>query len=106
MPTVADFDKALHREIGAFRYDPLCFVMFTFPWGISHTPLANEWPRSPGKGDVLEKIGKSLLDRYCGEAEKDAVPVAIASGHGVGADGGGLTLPAFRPYESRQQKWL
>jgi hypothetical protein len=55
---------------------------------------------------VLEKIGKSLLDRYCGEAEKDAVPVAIASGHGVGAGGGGLTLPAFRPYESRQQKWL
>jgi hypothetical protein len=25
MPTVADFDTALHREIGAFRYDTVGF---------------------------------------------------------------------------------
>jgi hypothetical protein len=42
MPTVADFQTALHREIGAFRYDPLGFVMFAFPWGIPQTPLAKE----------------------------------------------------------------
>ena len=42
MPTVADFDKALHREIGAFRFDPLGFVLFAFPWGTPHTPLARE----------------------------------------------------------------
>ena len=42
MPTVADFDKALFREIGAFRFDPLGFVLFAFPWGTPHTPLARE----------------------------------------------------------------
>jgi hypothetical protein len=33
MPTAADFEEALHREIGAFRYDPLGFVLFNFPGG-------------------------------------------------------------------------
>jgi hypothetical protein len=80
MPTVADFDTALHREIGAFRYDPLGFVMFAFPWGIPHTPLADasgpeEWQR-----DVLVKLGNGLLDRHFGEAESEAVRIAIASG--------------------------
>ena len=51
MPTVADFETALHREIGAFRYDPLGFVKFAFPWGRPGTALAGEtgpepWPRS------------------------------------------------------------
>jgi len=31
MPATADPDKALDREIGAFRDDPPGFVMFAFP---------------------------------------------------------------------------
>ncbi len=84
MPTVADFDKLLHREIGAFRYDPLGFVLFAFPWGLPHTPLANETGPEPWQREVLEQIGKGLLERHFGEAENDAVRVAIASGHGIG----------------------
>jgi hypothetical protein len=66
MPTVADFDKALHREIGAFRYDPLGFVMFAFSWGIPHTPLAGESGPEEWQRDVLIKPGNGLLDRHFG----------------------------------------
>jgi hypothetical protein len=84
MPTVADFDKALHREIGAFRYDPLGFVMFAFPWGIPGTPLAGESGPEEWQRDVLVRLGNGLLDRHFGEGESEAVRLAIASGHGIG----------------------
>src|ERR1700716_4049023 len=84
MPTVADFETALHREIGAFRYDPLGFVMFAFPWGIPHTPLAGETGPEEWQRDVLIRLGNGLLDRHFGEGDREAVRVAIASGHGIG----------------------
>src|SRR5258708_8770544 len=84
MPIVADFDTALHREIGAFRYDPLGFVMFAFPWGIPHTPLAEESGPEEWQREVLVRIGNGLLDGHFSEAGSEAVRVAIASGHGIG----------------------
>ena len=84
MSTVADFEKALHREIGAFRYDPLGFVMFAFPWGISHTPLAQETGPEEWQHEVLVRIGNGLLDGHFSAAGSEAVCVAIASGHGIG----------------------
>jgi hypothetical protein len=73
MPTVADFEKALHREIGAFRYDPLGFVLFAFPWGVPNTPLADETGPEQWQMDVLVRIGNGLLDRHFGAAESEAV---------------------------------
>jgi hypothetical protein len=84
MPTVADFDTALHREIGAFRFDPLGFVMYAFPWGIPGTPLAGESGPEEWQRDVLIKLGNGLIDRRFGVVESEAVRVAIASGHGIG----------------------
>src|SRR5260370_39008109 len=84
MPTAADFETALHREIGAFRYDPLGFVMFAFPWGIPHRPLAEETGPEEWQRDVLTKLGNGLLDRHFGAAESEAVRLALASGHGIG----------------------
>src|SRR5437762_5437666 len=84
MPTVAEFDIALHREIGAFRYDPLGFVLFAFPWGVANTPLADESGPEQWQMDVLIRIGNRLLDRHFGAAESEAVRLAIASGHGIG----------------------
>jgi len=84
MPTVADFETALHREIGAFRYDPLGFVMFAFPLGIPHTPLAGESGPEEWQREVLVRIGNGLLDSHFSAAGSEAVRVAIASGHGIG----------------------
>jgi hypothetical protein len=84
MPTVADFDRALHREIGAFRYNPLGFVMFAFRWGIPHRPLAEETGPEPWQRDVLIRLSNGLLDREFGNGESEAVRVAVASGHGIG----------------------
>ena len=84
MPTVANFETALHREIGAFRYDPLGFVMFAFPWGIPHTPLAGETVPEEWQREVLVRIGNGLVDGHFNPAESEAVRVAIASGHGIG----------------------
>jgi hypothetical protein len=84
MPTVADFETALHREIGAFRYDPLGYVMFAFPWGIPHSPLAEETGPEEWQREVLVRIGNGLLDGHFSAAGREAVRVAIASGHGIG----------------------
>ena len=84
MPTAADFETALHRELGAFRYDPLSFVTYAFPWGIPGTPLAGETGPEEWQQEVLRRLGNGLLDRHHGVVESDAVRVAIASGHGIG----------------------
>jgi hypothetical protein len=52
MPSVADFETALDREIGAFLYDPLGYVMFAFP-GASRTR------RSPARAGPRNGNGTS-----------------------------------------------
>ena len=48
MTTALDIESRLHREIGAFRFDPLGYVMYAFP-GAS---TARRWPprRAPSPG--------------------------------------------------------
>ena len=84
MPTAGDFETALHREVGAFRFDPLGFVLYAFPWGIAGSPLADEKGPEEWQRDVLIKLGNGLVDRRLGAAESEAARVAIASGHGIG----------------------
>ena len=73
--------SALTHTIGRFRFDPLGFVLYAFPWG---TPgaLAGESGPEPWQREVLEKLGRGLSARDLAPAE--AVRLAVASGHGVG----------------------
>lgn len=78
MPTAAEFEIQRHREVGAFRLDPLGYVMFAFPWKVEGTPLAAEEGPQPWQRRILSRLGKGLLD------PSEAVRVAVASGHGIG----------------------
>jgi hypothetical protein len=78
MSDAPEADARLRREIGAFRLDPLGYVMYAFPWGIAGTPLAHERGPEPWQCDVLERLGEGLY------TPAEAVRLAVASGHGVG----------------------
>jgi hypothetical protein len=74
----AEFDKRLYGEVGAFRLDPLGYVMFAFPWRVPGTALADEEGPEPWQRDVLERLGAGLLSL------NEALRIAVASGHGIG----------------------
>jgi hypothetical protein len=79
MSAAADRPSArLHAAIGAFRCDPLGYVMFAFPWGVAGTALADEKGPEPWQRDILERLGAGLM------TTPEAVRAAVASGHGVG----------------------
>jgi len=72
----------LTQKIGLYRFDPLGFVMFAFPWGKPGTALASETGPEPWQRDVLERLGRSLKQRDT--APDEAMRLAVASGHGIG----------------------
>ena len=78
MRAAADAPKRLYGDIGAFRYDPLAYVMYAFPWDVPGSPLAGEGGPQPWQRDILEQLGEGLM------SAEEAVRVAVASGHGVG----------------------
>ncbi len=77
MSLAASHQKRLHEEIGAFRFDPLGYVSFVFPWG-EPGPLALEDGPEDWQKDVLERLGNGLLTTDA------ALREAVASGHGIG----------------------
>ena len=78
MTSALDIESRLHREIGAFRFDPLGYVMYAFPWGIDGTALAREKGPEPWQEDILVALGNGVHDGG------DAVRSAVALGHGTG----------------------
>ena len=77
--------KELLLTIQRFRYDPLGFVMFAFPWGVANTALEAEPGPDHWQVEVLDAIGQALEE----EADKpqdlhQAVRIAVGSGHGIG----------------------
>jgi hypothetical protein len=72
----------LSEQIGDYRYDPLGFVKFAFPWGRRGTALAGESGPEPWQCEVLERLGRGLKQRDT--APDEAVRMAVASGHGIG----------------------
>ena len=72
----------LSQQLGRFRYDPLGFVLFAFPWGQPGSALAGESGPEPWQREVLEKLGRGLKDRR--QSPGEAVRLAVASGHGIG----------------------
>jgi hypothetical protein len=70
-------EAALTAAVGRFRFDPLGYVMFAFPWQRPGTVLEHESGPEPWQRDILERLGKGLM------ASDEAVRVAVASGHGI-----------------------
>ena len=64
--------------MGKFRWDPLGYVAFAFPWGQAGTVLADDTGPEPWQREVLAKLGQGL------KSPDEAVRVAVASGHGIG----------------------
>ena len=63
--TVIEFPPSarISEQLGRFRFDPLGFVQFAFPWGRPGTPLAGETGPEPWQCEVLEKLGRGLEQR-------------------------------------------
>lgn len=72
------FALELHKKIPTFRHDPLGYVLFAFPWGVAGTALADEEGPLSWQRDILDRLGKGLID------VAEAVRQAVASGHGIG----------------------
>lgn len=80
-------EQALIETILSFKYDPLGFVLYAFPWGVRNTPLANfEGPRQ-WQRDLFEHIGAqmqaNILLKEQGLPTK-VIYIAISSGRGIG----------------------
>jgi hypothetical protein len=81
--TVIERRKArLSQQIGRYRFDPLGFVEFAFPWGRPGTALAGESGPEPWQREVLEELGRSLKQRD--STPDEAGRLAVASGHCIG----------------------
>lgn len=80
-------EQALITDLLQYKYDPLGFVLYAFPWGVTGTPLEKfEGPRSWQRGE-FERIGEHLMT----DLEKQRIglgpsPIylAISSGRGIG----------------------
>lgn len=81
----AELARQVEEDIAAFTHDPLGFVLYAFPWGEPGTELAGKTGPRPWQREVLIEIGKRLAAGAALEdAFREAVQIAVASGHGVG----------------------
>lgn len=80
-------EQQLLTDILSYKYDPLGFVMYAFPWGQQGTPLARiERPRT-WQRDEFRRIGDHLL--LDAEKQRIGLPpsplyLAVSSGRGPG----------------------
>lgn len=80
-------EQELLTNILSFKRDPLGFVLFSFPWGVANTPLAQmDGPRAWQRGE-FERVQEHLLL----DAEKARIGLppsplylAVSSGRGIG----------------------
>lgn len=79
--------RLLAERVAQYRYDPLGFVMFAFPWGKPGTALAGKTGPEPWQRKLLTRLGEHMRQN----AELDMLGLdmlvwrsAVASGHGVG----------------------
>lgn len=70
--------EAIADRLAEFRYDPLGFVEYAYPWG-EPGALENEQIKL-WQEEILSIIGRHLSSAYCHEPLK----IAVASGHGIG----------------------
>lgn len=84
-PSAAALSEELAEAIASFRFDPLGFVLFAFPWGEPESKLSKEDGPDEWQVDILQTLGLELMKRDGDAAAAlGAIQIAIASGHGVG----------------------
>jgi hypothetical protein len=80
-------EQALITDLLQFKYDPLGFVLYAFPWGVKGTPLEKlKGPRSWQKVE-FERIGEHMLldlERQRIGLGPSPIYLAISSGRGIG----------------------
>lgn len=80
-------EQELITELLKYKYDPLGFALYAFPWGVEGTPLARfDGPRS-WQVDEFKRIGEHLMTDL--EKQRIGLPpspiyLAISSGRGIG----------------------
>ena len=80
-------EQQLITDLLQYKYDPLGYVMYGFPWGVKGTPLANlDGPRTWQK-DEFKRIGDHLMLDL--EKQRIGLPpspiyLSISSGRGIG----------------------
>ena len=80
----ANFDRDLERAYTKLLYDPLAFVHFNYPWKKAGTMLEGE-NAGPDEWQItfFQRLQKEMLERKEGK-RKDAIRMAVGSGHGIG----------------------
>ena len=73
------YEKELIKNIGKFKYDPLGFVMYVFPWGLKGSPLENYPSPDVWQIDYLNDMKDRMLDN-----PSTSLQYATSSGHGIG----------------------
>lgn len=75
----------LLRKVASFRYDPLGFVRFAFPWGVAGTELAEKDGPDIWQAEFLTGLGKAVRERDGDVAGAlGAYLAGAATGHGTG----------------------
>lgn len=69
--------------MAGFKYDPLGFVLFAYPWGEEGTALSDEDGPDKWQAGFLEELGRQVLER-AENPDLAGIQMAIVSGHGVG----------------------
>jgi hypothetical protein len=78
-------DLELIEDIAGFFDDPLGFILYAFPWGEEGTPLADMTGPDDWQVDICNAIRDSIrAGAQVDEAVREAIQVAVASGHGIG----------------------
>jgi hypothetical protein len=80
-------ERELAEQIARFRYDPLGFVMFNFPWGVKGSPLQNKTGPEKWQRDFLIALGEFMVENAYRKEQGLDYKVwrsAVGSGHGVG----------------------
>lgn len=73
----------LVEAIAQFKYDPLGFVLFAYPWGEKGTILEDETGPDQWQAEFLDDLGRQVLERAL-NPNLPGIQKGVASGHGVG----------------------
>lgn len=76
-----DFKRQVAEDIGAFTHDPLGHALYSYPWGVAGTELADKTGPREWQRWVMGEIRDHLSDPA---ARFDPLRIAVASGHGIG----------------------
>lgn len=83
-PSAAAVAEELTDQIAEFKYDPLGFVLFVFPWGEEGTKLADETGPDQWQAETLDDLARECIKRGIQRAALGAIQMATSSGHGSG----------------------